>query len=418
MTIDIINFLSATDLPERSLRPQAVENAQKSFEALLEGDLPERYAVAAFVAGLHRSSAFEFYSDLLADENPELVPVVAHAVEVALAVMGQGPAPAGVSAWVSTQGLAGLSARLVAAFDYAHDMVFHPVDATAEGLAPLAQVFSASEVVTLAQLVAFLTFQLRVVQGLSVVGAHYSQDAGSQAQRYEPVPSGASDAAANKAVASSAKRQASGLTGGVFDLMTYPDIVPPTRFVHHSLGWKPWVPAPSKDQLSPEQVQAMIRPERVGSAYFRLLSLNPAALEARTLTDLDIFYNVSGGLGRAERELAATVVSRMNGCIFCASVHAGRTLEESTGRLGDVERLLDQGAEADLGSALWNAIGEAARALTQTPLAFGQQHVQNLRAVGLDCADIIDVINSSAFFNWANRLMLSLGEPEVPIRFR
>ena len=30
---------------------------------------------------------------------------------------------------------------------------------------------------------------------------------------------------------------------------------------------------------------------------------------------------------------------------------------------------------------------------------------------------IVDLINSVAFFNWANRLMLSLGEPEVPKRF-
>lgn len=28
--------------------------------------------------------------------------------------------------------------------------------------------------------------------------------------------------------------------------------------------------------------------------------------------------------------------------------------------------------------------------------------------------DIIDVINGAAFFNWANRLMLSLGEPSKP----
>ncbi|RIJ53636.1 alkylhydroperoxidase domain protein, partial [Clavibacter phaseoli] len=29
-------------------------------------------------------------------------------------------------------------------------------------------------------------------------------------------------------------------------------------------------------------------------------------------------------------------------------------------------------------------------------------------------AAVVDVINGAAFFNWANRLMLSLGEPEVP----
>ena len=30
---------------------------------------------------------------------------------------------------------------------------------------------------------------------------------------------------------------------------------------------------------------------------------------------------------------------------------------------------------------------------------------------GLDDLAILDVINAAAFFNWANRLMLSLGEP-------
>ena len=50
-------------------------------------------------------------------------------------------------------------------------------------------------------------------------------------------------------------------------------------------------------------------------------------------------------------------------------------------------------------------------AFASTPIAFGKEHVEELRSVGLDDAEIVDVINSAAFFNWANRLMLSLGEP-------
>jgi uncharacterized peroxidase-related enzyme len=50
-------------------------------------------------------------------------------------------------------------------------------------------------------------------------------------------------------------------------------------------------------------------------------------------------------------------------------------------------------------------------ALTATPIAFGPEHVTRLRAAGLDDPDIVDVINAASFFNWANRLMLSLGEP-------
>jgi alkylhydroperoxidase family enzyme len=34
-----------------------------------------------------------------------------------------------------------------------------------------------------------------------------------------------------------------------------------------------------------------------------------------------------------------------------------------------------------------------------------------LRDCGLDDEAIVDVINAASFFNWANRLMLSLGEP-------
>jgi uncharacterized peroxidase-related enzyme len=75
-----------------------------------------------------------------------------------------------------------------------------------------------------------------------------------------------------------------------------------------------------------------------------------------------------------------------------------------------VQRLLDDGVTADLGER-WNAIVAASVALTATPIAFGPAHVDRLRRSGLDDLAIADVIHAAAFFNWANRLMLSLGEP-------
>ena len=82
-------------------------------------------------------------------------------------------------------------------------------------------------------------------------------------------------------------------------------------------------------------------------------------------------------------------------------------------RSDDVQRLLDEGVSADLG-VRWNALVAAAVALTTTPVTFGAGHVQQLRDAGLDDHAIADLIGSAAFFNWANRLMLSLGEPAVP----
>src|SRR5262249_59311016 len=77
----------------------------------------------------------------------------------------------------------------------------------------------------------------------------------------------------------------------------------------------------------------------------------------------------------------------------------------------DVDRLLEAGVTAaDLGER-WNAIVAASVALTATPSAFGPEHVDRLRRAGLDDLAISDVIHAAAFFDWANRLMLSLGAP-------
>ena len=75
-----------------------------------------------------------------------------------------------------------------------------------------------------------------------------------------------------------------------------------------------------------------------------------------------------------------------------------------------VQRLLDDGVGVKL-DPRWDAVVSASAALTATPSTFGATHIAALRAAGLDDAEIVDVINAAAFFNWANRLMLSLGEP-------
>ena len=98
-------------------------------------------------------------------------------------------------------------------------------------------------------------------------------------------------------------------------------------------------------------------------------------------------------------------------------MHQGRSKEEG-GDAEAIDTLLDEGVTADLNSELRNAIRDAAVALTRTPYEFGAPNVDALRAAGLDDLAVLDVVNSSAFFNWANRLMLTLGAPDVPKRYR
>ena len=165
-------------------------------------------------------------------------------------------------------------------------------------------------------------------------------------------------------------------------------------------------------ELTEADYTALVDRGRAASPYFRLLVRDPVVLGARTRADNDIFYNEDAGLPRAERELAAAAASRTNGCLFCASVHS-RFASRLSGRTEDVQRLLDEGIDAAQDDR-WTAVVEAAVALTVTPSRFGQAHVDALRAAGFDDQAIVDVIQSAAFFNWANRLMLSLGEPTPP----
>jgi len=185
----------------------------------------------------------------------------------------------------------------------------------------------------------------------------------------------------------------------------------PNAFTQAELGWNAWLDPVPEEALTERQKEGLVDAARAKSPYFRLLAHDPDILRARTLADKDIFYNTKSGLPRAERELAAAATSRSNGCIYCASVHA-RFATTFSKRREDVQRLLDEGTDVDL-DPRWNAVIEASVALTATPIAFGPEHVRKLRDVGLDDLAISDLIHSAAFFNWANRLMLSLGEPEI-----
>ncbi|GGM55752.1 alkylhydroperoxidase domain protein [Microbacterium saperdae] len=186
----------------------------------------------------------------------------------------------------------------------------------------------------------------------------------------------------------------------------------PHAFTRAEVGWTPHLAPLAEEELTARHYDGLVDAARAKNDYFRLLARDPEVLKARTLVDKDIFYNVAEGLPRADRELAATAASRRNGCVFCASVHS-RFAAHYSKRVDEVDLLLDEGVDAELGER-WNAIVAASVALTDTPSAFGEAEIARLRAVGLDDLEIADVIHGAAFFNWANRLMLSIGRPVAP----
>lgn len=194
-TPDIIDMLagikpgSALDAI-RARRLQARENAQKSYLSLFEpidaGDfsLLERAAVAAFVTGLHgESPVAAFYREKLAANADGARLVEAIAAEIARGETsgpyGSFPAgplsvenAAGLIYRMSAEGKSVLGTRLAAALEHAHLLVFRPRDAASADMeALLAAGWSNTGIVTLSQLVAFLSFQARVVSGLRALAA-------------------------------------------------------------------------------------------------------------------------------------------------------------------------------------------------------------------------------------------------------
>ncbi|WP_409192166.1 CMD domain protein [Bradyrhizobium sp. RDM4] len=194
-TKDIIDTLAGIE-PGSSLdairakRVQARDNAQKSYLALFEpidaGDFShaERAVVALFVTGLHgESPVTSFYRAKLAAtaNGAALVETVTAEIARGKTSGPYGAYPAGPLSAEDTTGLnyrvsaerrSVLGARLVAALEHAHLLVFRPRDAaSADMKALLAAGWSNSGIVTLSQLVAFLSFQVRVVSGLRTLAA-------------------------------------------------------------------------------------------------------------------------------------------------------------------------------------------------------------------------------------------------------
>lgn len=169
----------------RANRSEARKHAQASYTSLFEPrdmagvTADERHALAAFVAGLHGEPRTEaFYAAKLpaALRSAVAAEVAAGRSKGPYGRFPKGPlsvedAP-GPSWKVSDAGRHALGARLPAAFEHTHMLVFHPRDAAAPALQALLDAgWSTTDIVTISQLVSFLAYQIRVVAGLSTLAS-------------------------------------------------------------------------------------------------------------------------------------------------------------------------------------------------------------------------------------------------------
>lgn len=364
----------STTYAVRHQRDKVAAATQGSYDALFDAALPgltlaERLLVALYAARLTPSPA------LAAHYRQRLVDANASAADIQLAQTGK-PAHAA-------------NPRLAAILEFTRKLIERPVagDQAALKTLPAAGV-STPAVVTLAQLIAFLSYQVRLVAGLNAMQSLDAQPGHAAGTPAAPFP-------ANSAA-------------------TAPGAVIKNHgFTNEALEWKAWLDVVDLDKATPDQIAVLeeSHPKAKASDYYRFLVHQPQILRQRSTAFNAIMY-APGGLSRAERELGATVVSRVNGCVYCASVHAQR-FEQLAKRNDVIAQVFADPASAGT-SARELAIGKFSIQITQAPAAVNAESIQALQDVGLSATEVLDLLHSDAIFAWANRLMLNLGEPVFP----
>jgi len=358
----------------RHQRDKVVAATQGSYESLFDPalsgpPLPERLLAAHAIARSAGSVALQAHYRAQLDALASLSAAQQAAAEGApLESVGEDP-------------------RLQAVLAFTRALTDRPVEGDREALLKLpAAGLATPEVVALAQLIAFVAYQVRVVAGLQALAAL----------------GGDSEAAAALESTSA---------------FVHPANLPPpgeplriNGYTSETLGWKAWLPVIDLTQASDEQMRVLdtSHPKARSSDYYLLLAHQPRILHERATVFNAIMY-APGGLSRAERELASAVVSRINGCVYCASVHAQRF--EQLAKRNDVIAQVFTDPETAGTTARERAIVHLSIELTRNPAGFGAERLRGVRAAGLTNLEILDTIHAVAIFAWANRLMLNLGEP-------
>jgi len=138
----------------------------------------------------------------------------------------------------------------------------------------------------------------------------------------------------------------------------------------------------------------------------KIQSLRPASILKHMDLYMEIMYTKSE-LSRAYREMIATVVSATNGCEYC-QIHHGEALNKYWKDEAKVLKLRKLKFE-DILSKKEFALCSFAKHLTLNPEQHEKEnYTQQLKEVGFSDSAILDTVLVTAYFNFVNRIVLSL----------
>jgi len=140
------------------------------------------------------------------------------------------------------------------------------------------------------------------------------------------------------------------------------------------------------------------------------------SLQPQTMLDHMELYTTlmfsDSEIGREEREMVATVVSRTNGCEYCVQHHA-TALNAYWRDEARLEAFITDWRSLEL-SERQTAMLTYAETLTRSPTDTDEVDLDELRDVGLDDEQILQLNLIVSYFNFVNRIAEGLGVEFTP----
>ena len=138
----------------------------------------------------------------------------------------------------------------------------------------------------------------------------------------------------------------------------------------------------------------------------RAYAFRPARLRNFISLYNELMLSEDSGLSILEREMIAVVVSSCNRCYYCLIAH-GQAVRELSGDPQLGEMLVTNYRVATL-APRQRAMLDFAHRLTTAPESIGEADRQALRDVGFCDADLFDISEVVAIFNYSNRMAQAL----------
>ena len=140
-------------------------------------------------------------------------------------------------------------------------------------------------------------------------------------------------------------------------------------------------------------------------------SLRPHSMQGHMTLYKYVLHHPRNSLPKSYLETIGVWVSLLNNCHYCVDHHFGGLLRllEDDARAADIRQAMDNKNLAQSFEGKDLAGLQYAEKLTTNPSSVTKEDIENMRSAGFDDGQILEINQVTAYFAYANRMVLGLG---------